>query len=109
MVNINFDVSNININSVVLLFKWLIMSEIIISLEQLRGMIGTKLYHNNKACQVVEVLESGPSLVLQTCESIIQKDQHGNAHRHVPETYCIPVLSADKNELNTLFLALDLI
>jgi len=85
------------------------MSELVISLQQLRGMIGINLYHNNKACQVVEVLEDGPSLVLQYFENDIQKNQHGNAHRRVPETFCIPILSNDKTELSGPFLSLDLI
>lgn len=85
------------------------ITEIRITLEQLRGMIGIKLRHNNKDCQVVEVLEDGPSLVLQTFESNIQQDQHGTAHRRTPETFCISVLSKDKRELNEQFLSLDLI
>ncbi len=85
------------------------MSNINISLEQLRGMIGIKLFYNNKPCQVVEVLEDGPSLVLQYQNSNIQLDQHGNGHRHVPETVCIPVLSSDKTALSEMFLSLDLI
>lgn len=85
------------------------MSEIVISLKQLRGMIGIKLCHNNKKCQVVEVLEDGPSLVLQYFEDNIQNNQYGNAHRRVPETFCIPILSRDKKELSEVFLSLDLI
>ena len=75
-------------------------------------MIGIQLYYNNKACQVVEVLEDGPSLVLQQIKidaSPIQSNQYGNAHRRTPETFCIPVLSPDKSELSIPFLALDLI
>jgi hypothetical protein len=85
------------------------MSELVISLKQLRGMIGVKLCHNNKKCQVIEVLEDGPSLVLQYFENDIQENQHGNAHRRVPETVCIPVLSGDKKKLSDVFLSLDLI
>lgn len=85
------------------------MSELVITLKQLRGMIGVKLCHNNKNCQVVEVLEDGPSLVLQYFENDIQENQHGNAHRRVPETVCIPVLSGDKKKLSDVFLSLDLI
>ena len=85
------------------------MSELLISLKQLRGMIGVQLYYNNKACQVIEVLEDGPSIVLQFFEDDIQKNQHGDAHRRVPEIICIPVLSKDKKQLSELFLSLDLI
>ena len=84
------------------------MSELLISLKQLRGMIGISLFYNNKPCQVIEVLEDGPSLVLQYLESNIQQNQHGNAHRRVPETICIPILSKDKKQLSDLFLSLDL-
>ena len=75
-------------------------------------MIGIELFYNNKACQVIEVLEDGPSLVLQQIKmevSPIQSNQYGNAHRRTPETFCIPVLSVDKTELSVPFLALDLI
>lgn len=85
------------------------MSEIIITLDQLRGMIGIHLYYNNKECQVVEVLEDGPSLVLQHFENDIQEIQHGSAHHRTPDTFCIPVLSSDKKELSEVFLSLDLI
>ena len=85
------------------------MSEIIITLKQLRGMIGIELYHKNKACQVIEVLEDGPSIVIQYSDKDIQKNQHGDAHRRVPETLCIPVLSGDKTQLSEIFLSLDLI
>ena len=85
------------------------MSEIIITFEQLRGMIGIELYHNNRACQVIEVLEDGPSLVIQYFENDIQENQHGEAHRKVPKTLCIPVLSSDKTQLSEIFLSLDLI
>lgn len=85
------------------------MPEIIITLEQLRGMIGIKLYHNNRACQVIEVLEDGPSIVIQYFDNDIQENQHGEAHRKVPETLCIPVLSNDKTQLSEIFLSLDLV
>ena len=84
------------------------MSKIIITLEQLRGMIGLELYHNNKVCQVIEVLEDGPSLVIQYYDDNIQQNQHGDAHRRVPETLCVPVLSGDKTQLSEMFLSLDI-
>lgn len=85
------------------------MLEININLKQLRGMIGIQLVFNNRPCQVIEVLEDGPSIVLQYFEKNIQQDQHGNAHRRTPETVCIPVLSGNKKELSEIFLSLDLI
>lgn len=86
------------------------MDEIVITLEQLRGMIGLKVRHQGLSCQVIEVLEDGPSLVLQNCKAVstIQANQFGDANRRVPQTQTIPVLSPDKTELHALFLSLDL-
>ena len=87
------------------------MSEIIITLDQLRSMIGLRLMHQGTACQVIEVLEDGPSLVLQSLNEAptIQPNQHGEATRRTPVTYTIPVLNHEKTELHPQFLALDLI
>ena len=86
------------------------MDEIVITLEQLRGMIGLKVRHQGLHCQIIEVLEDGPSLVLQNCEAVstIQPNQFGDANRRVPQTHTIPVLTPDQKELHALFLALDL-
>lgn len=86
------------------------MSEITITLEQLRGMIGLHVVHNGLQCQVIEVLEDGPSLVLQSQgdHKPVQSNQHGEASRRVPETFTVPVLSRDKQEIHPQFLALEL-
>ena len=87
------------------------MSEIIITLDQLRGMIGLRLFYQGIQCQVIEVLEDGPSLVLQSIEEEpgIQANQHGEATRRVPVTYTVPVLNNTKDELHSQFLELDLV
>jgi len=41
------------------------METIIISLSQLRGMIGEQVIHQGHRCLVVEVLEQSTELVLQ--------------------------------------------
>jgi hypothetical protein len=84
------------------------MDPIVITLDQLRGMIGLRLLHQGMACVVVEVLEDGPSLVLEAEETPIQGDMHGRAHRRVPETRVVPVLTADQSELHSEFLSLEL-
>ena len=86
------------------------MSEINISLEQLRGMIGLHVVHNGIVCQVIEVLEDGPSIVLQNHGSArpIQSNQHGEGSRRSPETFTIPVLTHDKQEIHPQYLALEL-
>jgi len=67
------------------------MSEIIITLEQLRSLIGLRMIHQGQRCQVIEVLEDGPSLVLQGLDEspTIQPNQHGEATRRSPVTYTI--------------------
>ena len=86
------------------------METIIISLSQLRGMIGLQVLHQGQRCLVVEVLEQNTELVLQVEEHhTIQPDQYGDAHRLVPGTVTIPVLNSDKTELHATFLALELL
>ena len=87
------------------------MTEIIITLDQLRSMIGLRLRHQGILCQGIEVLEDGPSLILQSFQEAptIQANQHGEATRRTPVTYTVPVLNPDKTELHAQFLALDLI
>lgn len=87
------------------------MTELNITLKQLQGMIGQHVRHQGNTCQVIEVLESTTELVLliDQADLKIQPDQHGDAHRRVPTTVSIPVLTIDKAELHPAFLALDLI
>jgi len=85
--------------------------EIILTLEQLRSLIGLRMYHQTVLCQVVEVLEDGPSIVLQSLSSMqhIQPNQHGDASRRAPTNYTISVLNEDKTELHSDYLALNLV
>ena len=86
------------------------METIIISLTQLRGMIGQQVLYQGQRCLVVEVLEQDTQLVLQFEEQqTIQPDQYGDARRLVPDTVTIPVLSPDRRELHVSFLALELL
>ncbi len=77
--------------------------------EELHAMIGQCVTFEGVYCQVVEVIEDGPSLVLEDLEAHvgIQPDQHGEAHRRVPKTYTIRVYSSDSNEFSTEFLGLE--
>ncbi len=85
-------------------------STIVITLPQLRGMIGTEVRHRGMTCRVIEVLEDGPALVLQNVnQRSLQADQFGEPHRHVPDTYTVPVLGADRRFLHPDFLLLDLL
>ena len=85
------------------------MSTLNITLIQLRGMIGLTVIHQGEGYQVIEVLEQSTELVLMKVQqTTIQTDQHGDAHRRVPHTVTIPVLTADRTELHPSLLALDL-
>jgi hypothetical protein len=81
-----------------------------IRVEHLRDLIGLKVKHQGAQWEIIEVLEDGPTLVLRDCEmhTVIQADQHGEAHRRVPSTTTIPLFDRDGSELNPALLDLDL-
>lgn len=85
------------------------MAQLNIPIEQLRSMIGLQVSYNHVICRVVEILEDVPALVLEDLEhrQKIQPDQHGEAHRIVPKTYTVNVLSPDRTEFSNAFLAMD--
>ena len=60
---------------------------------------------------MIEVLEDGPSLVLQPTDEdgIIQPNAYGDARRRVPQTFTVQVLSDDGTGLHVDYLALDLL
>ena len=80
-----------------------------ITTEQMSDMIGLRVRYHDVDCQIVEILEDGPALILEDLEHhiSIQPDQHGEAHRKVPKTYTIKVLTHDKLEFSPTFLSLD--
>lgn len=74
--------------------------------DDLRHIIGQQLNYKGHACEVIEVLEDGPQLVLRNLDvanaedqelsrNPIQPNQFGEAHRRTPETFTVPAL--DKN------------
>ena len=87
------------------------MSQITITVEQLRGLIGLRVIHQNESCRVIEVIEDSLSIVVEheDREPAIQSDQHGHAHRKVPQTTIITVLNATGDEFDQGFLSLELI
>lgn len=87
------------------------VAEFNLSLDQLRELIGVRVEHEGVHCEIIEILEDGPALILQNCEafSVIQPDQHGEAHRKVPPTLTIPIFAPDGKGLSAGFLNLDLI
>ena len=86
------------------------MDQLTVTIEQLRNMIGVEVWHEGTRCEVLEVLEDGPSLILVNADgATIQTDQFGNPSRRVPQTHAVPVLSNDGTALHPAFLALDLV
>lgn len=87
------------------------MSQITITVRQLRGLIGLRVIHEGESCRVIEVIEESLSIVVghEGREPIIQSDQHGHAHRKVPQTTIIPVLNSSGDEFDQQFLCLELI
>lgn len=59
----------------------------------LRSLIGRRARYQGQLYEILEVLQDEPpALVLQNCShTTIQADQHGEAHRRVPETVTIPL------------------
>ena len=84
------------------------MATIEFTTEQMRGMIGLRVSLYECQYQVVEILDDGPHIVLESLEhhTSIQADQHGEAHRKVPKTHTIPILTVDRLEFSVEFLAL---
>lgn len=87
------------------------MTNITLTFEQLRRMIGVRVRHQGVDCVVIEVLEDNVALVLQVAEGegTIQSNQFGDARRRVPQTFSVPILDAAHDALHPDFLALDLI
>ncbi len=84
------------------------MPDITMTLEQLRILIGRQVQHHGIGCQIIEVLEDGPALILQDSEMHrgVQADQFGEAHRLVVETYTVSVFIADGSAYHPDFVLL---
>lgn len=85
------------------------MEPISFTLVQLRGLIGVEVAYLNTEYTVVEVIEQPPTVVLQSGGAAIQTDQHGGAHRRVPVTLSVPILTECGSEWSPVFLELDLL
>ena len=79
-----------------------------IDLSQLRKLIGIQVQMAGSIWEVIEVIERGPELVLESLSSnankAIQTNQYGEAHRKVPHTISIPVIDPTTGDYHTLFL-----
>ncbi len=86
------------------------MTDIRINIERLRSCIGRQVRHQGAFCEIIEVLEDGPHLVLRYVSEtrVIQPNQYGDATRRVPQTYTLRVLSIEGDSLHPEFAGLDL-
>ncbi|HKJ09891.1 MAG TPA: hypothetical protein VKA76_12470 [Gammaproteobacteria bacterium] len=77
---------------------------------RLRTLIGQRVVYQDTECEILEVLDDGPAIVLRCAGStrIIQPNQYGDASRRVPQTHTIPVFAADSDDPHPEFLALGL-
>lgn len=68
-------------------------------IDELRLLIGRCADWHGAPCEVVEVLDDGPALVLRRADSArhIHGDRHGEAVRRGPDTFEVPVLDAAGN------------
>lgn len=85
------------------------MTQLPTAIETLRNYIGRTVYHNGRICQLVEVLEDRPALVLiHADEHAIQANQFGDANRRAPTTVTVPVFERDGATPHPLFTQLRL-
>lgn len=86
------------------------VDEIIISLTQLRQMIGLRVRYRGEVWLVIEVIEDGPSLILETeaDDRVVQTSQFGDGYRRSPRQVAVAVIDSDRRRLHPDFLAIDL-
>ena len=76
--------------------------------SNLHALVGRRLVYDGVACQVIDVIADGPTLVLcrTDAEGIIQPNQFGEARRRVPQTYMIPFWSQVRDDLHPVLIEL---
>lgn len=73
----------------------------------LRELIGREAVVDGVRCQVIEILEAGPCVVV--CETVgaeIQSNQYGDPQRRVPRTHTLPLRSQLEQDLHPVVRAL---
>jgi hypothetical protein len=69
----------------------------------LRTTIGSTVDYKGHLCEIIEILEDGPFLVLRCIDDgeEIQANQFGEAHRRAPETLTVPVFNKGTSDFNS--------
>lgn len=75
-----------------------------IDIGRIRGLIGRHVVYKGTEYVIVEVLDEAPALVLEARDTVIQADQHGEAHRRVPNTETVPILNSNGKEYSLAYL-----
>ncbi len=75
-----------------------------IDIDKIRDLIGRHVVYKGTEYVIVEVLDQAPALVLEARDTVIQADQHGEAHRRVPNTETVPVLNSHGNGYSLAYL-----
>jgi hypothetical protein len=78
------------------------------ALQQLRDLVGLEVRHQGDLYLVIDVIEDGPSLVLQDCQQpvTLQNDAFGDGLCPVPHTLVLPLWQGESDEINPEFLNL---
>ncbi|HFQ91495.1 MAG TPA: hypothetical protein ENK29_01305 [Chromatiales bacterium] len=78
--------------------------------QSLRQLIGRQARYHGTRYEIIEVLEDESMLVLEDCEDhkTIQADQHGEAHRRVPQTLSLHIPFLPDGEPDLEAVGLDL-
>lgn len=65
--------------------------------NELKLLLGKQINYKGTDCEVIDVLEDDPALVLQSLahDNKIQPDQYGEAHRRAPETFTVSIYGRD--------------
>lgn len=71
-------------------------------IDILHQYIGSTLEHEGQTCELIEILEAEQALVFvcRRAAPVLQANQHGEAGRHAPQTYTVPLLSTVGQELH---------
>lgn len=70
--------------------------------HRLQDLIGKRLQYRGSYCQIIDILDEGPALILQDCSDhkTIQANQFGEANRRVSPTFVISLLNVRGDGLN---------
>jgi hypothetical protein len=71
-------------------------------INTLHQFIGNCIEHEGQSCCLIEILEAEQALVFicPGAAPIVQANQHGEAGRHAPQTWTVPMLSSIGNDLH---------